>query len=235
MINAILFDWDGTLVDSQAAIMASYRESTTEVLGKAYPSTPEEWVVVRPMRAQESFGLMSDDPEVVEQLIASYNVAYLKNSAELAHAFPGTREVLEGLRARGLRTGVVTSKGRSRMESDAQRFGLEGLFDVLVTGDESAERKPHPGPVIDALHILGIDGGSAIYVGDGPQDVIASRGAGTLAVSCSYGLHGPEECLAEGPDYLIDDIRELPAVVDRVLSAGTESMAGTAGTAGAGA
>lgn len=217
MIQAVLFDWDGTLVDSQAAIMASYRDSTTELLGRAYPETEEEWVVVRPMRAQESFGMMSDDPAMVERLIAAYNVAYLRNSAALAQAFPGTREVLEGLRSRGLKTGVVTSKGRSRMESDAERFGLEGLFDVIVTGDESAERKPHPGPILDALRLLGLDGAAAVYVGDGPQDVIAARGAGAVAVSCGYGLHGAQECMDEDPEFLIDDIRELTAVVDGLL------------------
>jgi HAD superfamily hydrolase (TIGR01509 family) len=218
VITTVLFDWDGTLVDSKAAIQASYREATTEVLGRPYPSTEEEWVIVRPMRAQESFGMMSDDPAVVERLIERYGVAYRKNSEALGQAFPGTREVLEGLRARGLKTGVVTSKARSRMESDARSFGLEGLFDVLVTGDESAERKPHPGPIIDALQILGIEGSEVVYVGDGPQDVLAARGAGTLAVSCSYGLHGPEECLAENPDHMIHDIRELTSVVDLLLA-----------------
>lgn len=218
MIDVVLFDWDGTLVDSKSAIMSSYRDSTAEVLGAPYPSTPEEMALIMPMRAQESFGMMSDDSAVVEQLIAAYHRAYLRNS-QMAGAFVGTRDVLDGLKARGFRLGVVTSKGRDRMSSDAERYGLTDLFDVLVTGDESAERKPHPGPIIDALEILGVRGASAVYVGDGPQDVLAGRGAGALTVSCGYGFHGADECLAERPDYLIDDIRDLPGVVDRIVAA----------------
>jgi HAD superfamily hydrolase (TIGR01509 family) len=225
-ITAVLFDWDGTLVDTKSAIQKSYRDVTTRVLGKPYPNTPEEESLILPMRAQESFGMMSDDPAVVEQLIAGYHDVYLRNSEELAGAFSGAVETLAGLKERGLTLGVVTSKGRDRMESDALRYGLVGLFDIVVTGDDSAERKPHPGPIIDALELLGISGAQAIYVGDGPQDVLAGRGAGTLTVSCSYGFHGPAECMAENPDFLIESIEELTAVVDQILAGTGSTSAG---------
>lgn len=225
-ITAVLFDWDGTLVNTKRAILQSYRDTTTLVLGRPYPDTPEETSLILPMRAQESFGMMSDDPAVVERLIAGYHVAYLRNSLELAGAFPGTVETLRGLRERGLTLGIVTSKGRERMEADAERYGLAGLFDVVVTGDDSAERKPHPGPIIDALALLGISGAQAIYVGDGPQDVLAGRAAGTMTVSCGYGFHGAAECLAENPDFLIETIDELKAVVDQVLAGAGTTPAG---------
>ena len=80
------------------------------------------------MRAQESFGSLSDDPAVVERLIAAYHVAYLRNSQSLAGAFEHTVATLTALRDRGLQVGIVTSKARDRMESDRDRYGIGDIF-----------------------------------------------------------------------------------------------------------
>lgn len=228
MIHTVLFDWDGTLVNSKRAIMQTYRDVTSEVMGREYPTTPEEVSLIMPMRLSESVGIISPDPEVARELAARFTAAYLRNSELLAEAFPGTIETLQSLRSRGITLGVVTSKGRGRMQADAERYGLVEFFDVVVTGDDSKERKPHPGPIIDALEVLGVTGDQVIYVGDGPQDVIAGKGAGTFTVSCSYGFHGPEECLAENPDFLIDEISELTGVVGQLLG-DARSASGAAG------
>jgi phosphoglycolate phosphatase-like HAD superfamily hydrolase len=219
MIKAVLFDWDGTLVDSKKAILASYRDATTEVIGRAFPETAEEVARILPMRAQESFGSLSDDPAVVDRLIAAYHVAYLRNSQSLAGAFEHTVATLTALRDRGLQVGVVTSKARDRMESDRDRYGIGDIFAVAVTGDVSAERKPHPGPVIDAMEALGIKGDETVYVGDGPQDVLAGSGAGAVTVLCTYGFHDRTESAELAPDYVIDDVAEVLGIVD-ALAAG---------------
>ncbi len=219
MIKAVLFDWDGTLVDSKKAILASYRDATTEVIGRAFPETEEEVARILPMRAQESFGSLSDDPAVVERLIAAYHVAYLRNSQSLAGAFEHTVATLTALRDRGLQVGIVTSKARDRMESDRDRYGIGDIFAVTVTGDVSAERKPHPGPVIDAMEALGIKGDETVYVGDGPQDVLAGSGAGAVTVLCTYGFHDRTESAELAPDYVIDDVADVLGIVD-ALAAG---------------
>lgn len=218
-MRAILFDWDGTLVDSKKAILASYRDATTEVIGRAFPETEEEVARILPMRAQESFGSLSDDPAVVERLIAAYHVAYLRNSQSLAGAFEHTIATLTALKDRGLQVGIVTSKARDRMESDRDRYGIGDIFAVTVTGDVSAERKPHPGPVIDAMEALGIKGDETVYVGDGPQDVLAGSGAGAVTVLCTYGFHDRTESAELAPDYVIDDVADVLGIVD-ALAAG---------------
>lgn len=215
MLKAVLFDWDGTLVDSKSAILTSYREATSRILGQEFPVTPADVAFVIPMRAQESFGMMSDDPEVVEGLIAAYHRAYLSNSATQSGAYPGAAQTLSTLHAQGYRIGIITSKGRERVDQDAERFGLGEHIEHFVTGDVSAERKPHPGPVLEALAHMRLDPSEVVYVGDGQQDVIAGKGAGVITVAAIYGFHG-EEALAEGPDHVVRGIDEVVAIVRTV-------------------
>lgn len=217
MLKAVLFDWDGTLVNSKDAILQSYRDSTTEHLGKPYPVTDEEVALIIPMRAQESFGMMSDDPDVVESLIAGYHAAYLRNSQTLTRAYDGAVETLHSLLDRGLRIGVVTSKGRDRVDHDAERFGLASYVEAYVTGDVSAERKPHPGPIREALEAMVLDASEVLYVGDGPQDVIAGRGAGVRTAAAAYGFHTMDEIELQQPDHVLQSVREVEDLVQRLV------------------
>lgn len=216
MIEAVLFDWDGTLVDSKKAILQSYRDATGKVLGRAFPDTPEEVALILPMRAQESFPMLAGDRADPAELTQAYHDAYMVNSEQFAGAFAGTRSTLDAIVASGVTVGIVTSKSRDRVDSDMARFGLEGMFATIVSGDLSAERKPHPGPVLDAMRQLGVEPSQVLFVGDGPQDVIAGRAAGTLTVACTYGFHGREECAAEHPDYLIDAIEDLLPILSEL-------------------
>jgi HAD superfamily hydrolase (TIGR01509 family) len=218
MIQAVLFDWDGTLVDSKKVILASYRDATEKVLGRAFPDTPEEIALILPMRAQESFPMLAEgqaDPAVLTQ---AYHEAYLVNSERWGGAFTETRSTLDALKGQGLHLGLVTSKSRDRVDSDMDRFEMHDLFSVIVSGDVSAERKPHPGPVLDAVRVLGLDPSSVVMVGDGPQDVIAGRDAGAITVACTYGFHGRSECEEANPDFLIDAIEELLPIVDTLIA-----------------
>ena len=217
MIKAVLFDWDGTILDNYEVIMASYRDATTEVLGRSVPSTPEEESRLIRLRGQESFGSMSDDPDVVAQIAAAYHRAYLVNVEKAGVPFPGAREVLESLRDRGLQVGVVTSKARVRYESDAARFGLADLFAVAVTGDEAIEAKPHPGPVLLAMDQLGLPSEEVVFAGDGPQDVAAGNAAGATSVGCRYGFHA-DEIDEAGADHVIDALSDIVALVDSLQS-----------------
>lgn len=222
MIRAVLFDWDGTLVDSKKVILASYRDATEKVLGRAFPDTPEEIALILPMRAQESFPMLAEgkaDPAVLTQ---AYHEAYLVNSERWGSAFAETRSTLDALKGQGLHLGLVTSKSRDRVDSDMDRFEMHDLFSVIVSGDVSAERKPHPGPVLDAVRVLDLDPSTVVMVGDGPQDVIAGRDAGAITVACTYGFHGRSECEEENPDFLIDAIEELLPIVDTLIAGRSE-------------
>jgi len=213
MNTAVLFDWDGTLMDSHSAILAAYRSATTSVIGRRFPDTQDEIDLIRPMRAQQSFPLLSDDPKTVAEMIAAYNDAYVRESVTTAHAFPGVERLLGRLRDGGQTLAVVSSKAGSRIAADAVQESLDSFFDTVISGDTSAEVKPHPGPILDALAALEVPADQAIYVGDGPQDVIAGRDAGVFTVGVTYGLHSAAEVAGERPDALANNIDELESAI----------------------
>ncbi len=210
-IEAVVFDWDGTLMDTKGVLVASFQATTAEVLGSPFPTERADIETIVQLRGQESFELIADGDEALAAEIATVFHRHYSELQAATRPFPGTLETVERLRAGGLGIGVATSKARSRLDLEAERSGLGELIDAIVTGDDVQEAKPHPESVIEAIRRLDAEPAAALYVGDGPNDVRAARGAGAVAVGVSFGFH-PDELRAEGPDHLIDHPSELLAL-----------------------
>ena len=163
-MGAVLFDWDGTLSDSREALLASWHESTGAVLGRRYPADAAEEDVVFTQPGAQIWRAIASDAEQVEQLAVAFQDAYERHS-QTVRAFPGVLEMLSALRAAGISTAVVTSKGRRRYEPDAARLGVAEEIDVAVCAGE-APPKPDPGGVLEALRRLGVEPARAAMVGD---------------------------------------------------------------------
>lgn len=207
-VEAVVFDWDGTVMDSKEAILATYRATTEELLGRPFPTEPEDVHRIIQMRGKESFDLIAaGDPELTERVAATFHREYQTLQAR-TQPFDGTREALAGLRAAGVRLGVATSKARARIELEGARTELLGFFDAIVTGDDVARAKPDPESVAAAIAALEVEPGATLYVGDGPNDIRAGRGAGAITVGVAYGFH-PDELAAENPDHIIAHPTEL--------------------------
>jgi HAD superfamily hydrolase (TIGR01509 family) len=187
-VSAALFDWDGTLLDSRAALLAAWRESTAAVIGRIYPATPEEEDIVFTLPGRQIWPTLTDH---VDELAGRFQEAY-DRSGERVRAFPGVLEMLEELRAAGVATAVVTSKARRRYAPDAVRSGLAGAIDIAICAEDAAASKPDPDPVLRALERLGVSGSQALMAGDTPVDVAAAVAAGTTAVGVGWG-HSPED------------------------------------------
>lgn len=194
---AALFDWDGTLIDSRAALLAAWHESSERVLGRRYPVTPEEEDVVFTLPGKEIWPTLVSGEAQLAELASEFQGAYDRN-AELVRAFPGVRELLGELRSAGLSIGVVTSKGRRRFGPDASRGGLEDVVDVAICSEDSDTAKPHPGPVLRALEKLRVEAERAVMVGDTPVDVAAGIAAGVTTVGVSWGHFGETQLRAAG-------------------------------------
>jgi pyrophosphatase PpaX len=191
-----LFDFDGTLVDSVALILDSFRHATATVLG----SVPDDRVLMAgvgtPLREQ----MRGFDPVRADELTAVYREHNTLRHADLLRPYPGVDAMLAGLRRRGCRLGIVTSKMRDAVEL-GMRYVPLGDFDVVVTCNDTDRHKPDPAPVLHALALLDAPAAGAVYVGDAPYDVRAGRGAGVATAAAMWGNTFPADVLrAERPD-----------------------------------
>jgi HAD superfamily hydrolase (TIGR01549 family) len=211
-VEAVMFDMDGTLVDSRAALVRSYHDASAEVLGTTEPIPDAEMEEIIKLRAAEAFPrLVGDDPERLAQFSAAFQKAYARHQQNV-EAFPGLHEALQRLHDLGIRLGIATSKARARLDLDLERTGIGKYFDFTVSGDEVPAGKPAPDPIIAVAAGLGVAVENGLYVGDGENDVIAAHAAGMRAAGVAFGFH-PETCREAGPEYFVDSYEELVDVV----------------------
>jgi pyrophosphatase PpaX len=207
----VLFDLDGTLIDSGAMILSSFRHATRTVLRRDVPDEQ--------LRAAVGFGaglteqMSHFGTEHVDDLVRAYRDHNAPLHDELA-ACPGVLELLPRLHGEGRRLGVVTAKRHATVRLAFGVLPLERWFHVVVAAEDTERHKPHPEPILLALERLGAAPADAAYVGDSPYDVRAARAAGVRAVGVTWGgLHDAERLAAERPDDLVGSAEELRAVL----------------------
>ncbi len=206
----VLFDLDGTVVDSGAIILASMRHATREVLGRDYSDEELLQTVGGPGLEAQMRALA---PEHAERLVDVYRAHNHPLHDEL-EACAGMEDVLVRLREEGRRLGIVTAKARSTVGLAFARVPLGHLFETVVGGDETVGHKPDPEPLLLAAERLGADPAEIAYVGDSPFDVRAAKAAGMHAVAVTWGrIHDRARLEAEEPDAIVDRAEELLAVL----------------------
>jgi pyrophosphatase PpaX len=203
----VLFDLDGTLIDSGAMIMASMRHASVSVLGVE----PDEERVRAAIGGPGLVAQMRElAPDRVDELVAAYR-AHNEPLHEELQAFPGMLDLLRELRAEGRRLGIVTAKRRLTVALAFARFPeLEEAAEVLVGAEDTERHKPDPEPLLLALEQLGARSADAAYVGDSPFDIRAAKAAGLFAVAVGWGgIHPDERLEREEPDALVHTAQEL--------------------------
>jgi pyrophosphatase PpaX len=206
----VLFDLDGTVVDSGAIILASMRHATSEVLGREYADEELMQAVGGPGLEAQMAALA---PERAEELVRSYR-AHNEPLHEGLEACSGMEDVLVRLKDEGRRLGIVTAKRRATVELAFRSVPLGHLFETVVGGDETERHKPDPEPLLLAARRLRVSPEQCAYVGDSPFDVRAARAAGMHAVAVTWGrIHERARLQAETPDALVDTVEELRAAL----------------------
>jgi pyrophosphatase PpaX len=202
----VLFDLDGTLVDSGAIILASFKHAARTVLAR---DVEEEQIaaLVGGSNLHDQMRVLS--PAHVDELVRVYREHNRPLHDEL-QAFEGVEELMETLSGEGRKLGIVTAKGRQTVDLAFAVLSLERYFDAVVTADMTDRHKPDPAPVLKALELLESEPADAAFVGDSPYDVAAGKAAGVFTVAVSWGKLHPEERLLEaGADVLVHSPKEL--------------------------
>lgn len=214
-IDAVLFDLDGTLIDSAPDLGAAADQMRTE---RGLPSLPLERY--RPMAGAGArgmlgvaFGLTPEAPEFAalrEEFFVNYESRMLRNT----QVFDGVAELVEELRARGLPWGVVTNKSVRFTAPLTRAMPLFESARAIVSGDTTPYAKPHPEPLFEAARRLGVAPVHCVYVGDDERDIVAGRAAGMRTVAATYGYMGEQ---AEVARWEADAAIETPMALLQLL------------------
>lgn len=216
----VLFDCDGTLVDSQHMIVATMTEAFVKV-GHA-PPEPAGVLSIIGLSLPEAIGRLDAnlDAVTVGLVAEAYRDTYQAMKfrlAETAPLYPGALDALRALAARDdVLLGVVTGKSRRGLDAILETHGLTGLFSVLRTADDGPS-KPHPFMVVDAVAALGGDASDTVVVGDTGYDMLMARAAGAFALGVTWGYNGRDELAQAGAQALADSFAEVPALAMGLL------------------
>jgi len=209
-ITTVLFDLDGTLLDTFTLIKEAFRRACQTVL----KSAPSHEALLAHWGAPLRIRFASIAPDQVDELVAAYTPIYNALQLQLAAPFPGIPQMLESLKARGMRLGVVTSKRRRSTMHDLEVFQVTGYIDAVVAWEDVVQPKPAADAVEEALRRLVAQPADAWMVGDWITDLEAARAARVGAVAALWGTRDRATLLAANPDY----VAERPADVVRLLS-----------------
>ena len=202
----VLFDLDGTLVDSGEIILSSFRHATKTVLAR---EIPDEVLAAAVGGSNIHDQMRAFDEERADELVRVYREHNEPLHDDLV-AFEGIERVLERLKAEGRQLGIVTAKRRKTVDLAFAILPLERFFDTVVTSEQTEHHKPHPEPVLTALERLGAEPGEAAFIGDSPFDMGAGKAAGVFTVAVSWGKIHPVERLREtGADAVVHAPEEL--------------------------
>ena len=213
---AIIFDLDGTIIDTEELILASFRKGSEEVLGEAIPDE-----LVRPLIGipliEQARQLV---PEHAEELMEAYRRHNIELHDKLIRYFEGTREMLEELRAEGRRLSVVTSKRNEPAMEGLSSFNLQGYFEFVSGLEDTNKHKPDPEPLLVAARRMAVPIEECIYVGDSVYDIQAASAAGMTAIAALWGMYPREQLVGAGAKYEAASPSELPALIRRIEAEG---------------
>lgn len=202
-IQGVLFDADGTLIDTHDVILSSMRHTINDILGKDATDVELMAGVGTPLYDQ-MLHFAEGDAALATCLVQTY-----REHNDLVHdagirSFPETLPALERLRAAGIPLGVVTSKRHAMAARGLRICGIEDFFEVLVGSDDFSEHKPSPGPILHACRLMDLDPLRCVYVGDSPFDIQAGNAAGCKSIAALWGMFSPAALHSENPTAACD-------------------------------
>lgn len=217
---AVLFDLDGTLVDSIALLLASMRHTFH---GRTRQPSDAEWIegIGTPLPKQLTPYVESDEDR--ERLVNRYRTFQMENHDKLLARYEGVIDTLALLYQRGHPMAIVTSKGNAMMDRGLKFIGADDYIEVAIGYDSVHIHKPDPYPVKAALEKLEYTPAEAVFVGDSPHDVNSGNAAGVITIAALWGFFTRSQLEPHNPTYFLDNIKELPALLDKISAGNARS------------
>lgn len=209
--RAVLFDLDGTLIDSIALIVDAMHHAF-EGFDGPHPSAAE-WMLGIGTPLWLQLAQYARNEAETNQLRDRYRAFQMLNHDRYIKAYPGVAETLATLAARGLAMAIVTSKLDQLARRNLEYTGLAQYFPLVVGVESTTKHKPEPEPVLFALDRLGVPATETVFVGDSPHDVAAGNAAGVTTIAALWGPFTREQIGAARPRHWLSDIRALPGLL----------------------
>lgn len=212
-VKGILFDMDGTLVNTNDLIMTCFDHATKVCTGRLYPHTEFIKYYGRPLVE----GLDALFPGRGQEMAQVYRDYQMEIHDQMVKEFPGMFTTLQKLQARGLKMAVVTSKFEITARRALKCFNMEQFFTGVIGCGQVEKHKPDPEPSQKGLALLDLPGSDCLCVGDSPYDLISGKAAGCSTAAVNYSLFDPEQLRKLGkPDYIINKPGDLITLIDQL-------------------
>lgn len=211
---AVLFDLDGTLIDSIGLLLACVHHAFSDFSGRR--PTDAEWIAGIGTPLWSQMAAYTESEEQVRELTDRYRTFQRERHDELTTLYPGTLEVVQALAERGHPMAIVTSKSNEMMHRALEHTGIARYMRATIGADSCTVHKPDPFPVRLALQQLDRGAHEAVFVGDSPHDMNAGNSAGVATVAALWGPFSRDELRPANPTFWLDRIDGLPSVVDGV-------------------
>lgn len=206
--SCVLFDLDGTILDSNKLIIESFKHTLKKHL--SLEVTDEE--IYRYFGEPLRITLARYDENKLEEMLITYRKFNNDKHDELAAIFPGATEVIEELASENIKLGIVTSKLRRSALKGVELTGVANLIETVVAYEDTTLHKPDPSPVLKALNQLNHSTENTLMVGDSPFDWLCARNAGITSVGVGWSVHLPEKLVEGRPDIIINNFSELISI-----------------------
>lgn len=208
-IETLLFDLDGTLINTTDLIIASF----TDTLDRYFPNKFSREDIVQFIGPPLKETFMKIDAKRADELIQQYREHNLKHHDALVKEYKGVYETIAALKKENYKIGVVTTKLRPTVNRGLQVGRLDSFFDVVVTLDDVKNAKPDPEPIYKALDQLNANPSSSIMVGDSHHDILAGKNAGTYTAGVSWSVKGEDYLQSYKPDYMLGNMADLLQII----------------------
>lgn len=214
MIKTIIFDFDGTLADTQQTIIET-AQATLEALNLP-PISPGTLRPLIGLPLRETFVRLVGQPakeQLFDECVAAYHRLFEEKAELSIRLFPNVKETLEQLHKQHITLTIASSRGHQSLSSLAHRLELAPLLSLILGEDDVINKKPAPDMVLETLRLTATSAEEALVVGDTTYDLAMGQGAGCRTVGVTYGNHSRQQLETQHPRFIIDDFSQLRRIV----------------------